>query len=99
MASKEKTLEDLFYETLKDMYSAEKQPVTALGQMAKKAESKVLSRAFENHRAETQGHVERLEQVFELLEKPTRGKTCEAIKGLVEEGQGSHEGFQRQRRA
>jgi ferritin-like metal-binding protein YciE len=85
MASKEKTMDDLFLETLKDMYSAEKQLVRALGKMSKAADSEELKQAFEKHRAETEGHVGRIEQVFEILEKPARAKTCHAIQGLVEE--------------
>jgi ferritin-like metal-binding protein YciE len=85
MAAKEKTLDDLFYETLKDIYYAEKTLVKALPRMAKAANSDELREAFENHLEETEGHVERLEQVFEEIEKPARAKTCEAIKGLTEE--------------
>jgi ferritin-like metal-binding protein YciE len=87
MAAKEKTLEDLFHDTLKDIYFAEKKILTALPKMAKAAHSEELKAAFEKHHAETEGQIERLEQVFELLEKPARGKTCPAILGLVEEGQ------------
>jgi ferritin-like metal-binding protein YciE len=85
MASKDKTLEDLFLETLKDIYFAEKAIVKALPKMAKAANSDELREAFENHLEETEGQVERLEQVFEELEKPARGKTCDAIQGLVDE--------------
>jgi ferritin-like metal-binding protein YciE len=85
MASKEKTMDDLFLETLKDMYSAEKQLVRALAKMSKAAESEELKQAFETHRGETEGQVERLEQVFEIIEKPARAKTCAAMQGLVEE--------------
>jgi ferritin-like metal-binding protein YciE len=85
--AKEKTLEDLFHETLKDIYYAEKKLVTALPKMAKAAHSPELKAAFEKHAAETEGQVERLEQVFELIEEPARGKTCDAINGLVQEGQ------------
>jgi ferritin-like metal-binding protein YciE len=87
MASKEKTLEDLFLETLKDIYYAEKKILTALPKMAKAANSDELRAAFEKHTEETEGQVERLEQIFEMMEKPARGKTCPAILGLVEEGQ------------
>jgi ferritin-like metal-binding protein YciE len=80
-----KTLEDLFVETLKDAYSAEKQILKALPKMSKAAESEELTRAFEKHRDETEGHVERLEQVFELVGKPARAKTCQAIQGIIEE--------------
>jgi ferritin-like metal-binding protein YciE len=85
MAAKEKTLEDLFYETLKDIYYAEKTLVKALPRMAKAADSDELREAFEHHLEETEGQVERLEEVFELIDKPARAKTCEAIKGLTEE--------------
>lgn len=87
MAAKQKTLEDLFLETLKDIYFAEKKILVALPKMAKAANSDELRAAFEKHEAETQGQVERLEQVFEMMDKPARGKTCPAILGLVEEGQ------------
>jgi len=85
MAS-EKTLDDLFLDTLKDIYYAEKQILKALPKMAKAAESPELKAGFEQHLEETEGHVERLEQVFELIGKPARGKTCEAILGIIEEG-------------
>ena len=81
MAAKEKTLQDLFYETLKDIYFAEKKILTALPKLAKAANSGDLKAAFEKHTEETEGQVERLEQVFELIEKPARGKTCPAILG------------------
>jgi ferritin-like metal-binding protein YciE len=93
MATKQKTLNDLFLETLKDMYHAEKQILKALPKMAKAAESDQLRQAFEQHRAETEGQVERLEQVFEMLGKAARGKPCEAIQGMVEESQEVIEDF------
>ena len=80
-----KTLDDLFLDTLKDIYYAEKQIVKTLPKMAKAAESEELRAGFEQHLVETEGHVERLEQVFELLGKPARGKTCDAILGIIEE--------------
>lgn len=86
MAKKQKTLEDLFHETLKDIYYAEKKILTALPKMAKAAHSEDLRAAFEKHEAETEGQVERLEQVFALIEQPARGKTCDAINGLIDEG-------------
>jgi ferritin-like metal-binding protein YciE len=86
MAGKEKDLNDLFLDTLKDIYYAEKQILRALPKMAKAANSEKLSAAFEKHQEETEGQVERLEQIFEMLGKPARGKTCEAIKGILEEG-------------
>jgi ferritin-like metal-binding protein YciE len=82
----EKTLDDLFLDTLKDIYYAEKQITKALPKMAKAAQSPELKAGFEQHLQETGGHVERLEQVFELIGKPARGKTCEAILGIIEEG-------------
>jgi ferritin-like metal-binding protein YciE len=85
MATKAHTLEDLFVETLKDIYSAEKIILRALPKMAKTAQSDELRQAFEHHRDETEAHVQRLERVFELMEKPARAKTCEAIQGMVEE--------------
>jgi ferritin-like metal-binding protein YciE len=85
MAS-EKTLDDLFLDTLKDIYYAEKQIVKALPKMAKAAQSPQLKAGFEKHLEETEVHVERLEQVFELIGKPARGKTCDAILGILEEG-------------
>jgi ferritin-like metal-binding protein YciE len=81
-----KTLDDLFLDTLKDIYYAEKQIVKALPKMAKAAQSPDLKAGFEKHREETEGHIERLEQVFELIGKPARGKTCDAILGILEEG-------------
>jgi ferritin-like metal-binding protein YciE len=83
---KDKDLNDLFLDTLKDVYFAEKQILKALPKMAKAANSDKLRAAFEKHHDETEGHVERLEQVFELIEKPARGKTCDAIIGILEEG-------------
>ncbi|WP_055045620.1 YciE/YciF ferroxidase family protein [Devosia sp. A16] len=82
----EKTLDDLFLDTLKDIYYAEKQILKALPKMARAAQSPELKAGFEQHLEETEGHVERLEQVFELIGKPARGKTCEAILGIIEEG-------------
>ena len=81
-----KRLEDLFLDGIKDLYYAEKKILKALPKMAKGAESEDVSAAFEKHRAETEGQVERLEQVFALLDKPARGKTCPAIDGIIEEG-------------
>jgi ferritin-like metal-binding protein YciE len=81
-----KGLEELFNDTLKDIYFAEKQILRALPKMAKSASSQELSEAFEKHRQETEGHVERLEEIFESMKKPARGKTCDAIIGIIEEG-------------
>ena len=92
MAS-EKTLEDLFLDTLKDIYYAERQIVKTLPKLAKAASSPELKAGFEKHLAETEGHVDRLEQIFELLGKPARGKTCDAILGIIEEGKSIMEDF------
>ena len=88
MATKEKDkdIHDLFLDTLKDIYFAEKQILKALPKMAKAAQSDKLRAAFEKHHGETEGQVERLEQIFELLDKPARGKTCDAIQGILDEG-------------
>jgi ferritin-like metal-binding protein YciE len=86
MATKDKNLNDLFLDTLKDIYYAEKQILKALPKMAKAANSDKLRAAFEKHHGETEGQVERLEQIFELIDKPARGKTCDAIQGILDEG-------------
>jgi ferritin-like metal-binding protein YciE len=84
--AKVKTLNDLFLDGLKDIYYAEKQILRALPRMAKAAESDELRQAFETHKEETQGQIERLDQVFEMLEKRASGKTCDAIIGIIDEG-------------
>jgi ferritin-like metal-binding protein YciE len=81
-----KTLQDLFRDTLKDIFYAEKKILTALPKMAKAAHSTDLQAAFQKHLMETEGQVERLEQVFALIEQPAKGKTCDAINGMIEEG-------------
>ncbi|MBV9244665.1 MAG: ferritin-like domain-containing protein [Methylobacteriaceae bacterium] len=86
MTANSKMLEDLFLDTLKDIYYAEKQILRALPKMAKAADLNDLRQAFEAHRDQTQTHVERLDQVFELLGRRSQGKTCEAIQGIIEEG-------------
>lgn len=86
MATKAKTLEDLFHETLKDIFFAEKQILKALPKLAKAANLGELRNAFEKHRAETEGQVGRLEEIFALIGKPARGKTCDAILGILDEG-------------
>src|ERR1700761_7438196 len=83
----DKKLNDLFYDTLKDIYFAERQILKALQKMAKAAQSEELKNAFVTHRDETEHHVERLQQVFEIIGKRAQGKTCEAIKGILEEGE------------
>jgi ferritin-like metal-binding protein YciE len=88
MAKKEqKTLQDLFEDGLKDVYFAEKKILQALKKMIKAARSREAARAFEQHFTETEGQVERLEQVFEILEEKPKGKTCPAILGIIEEGE------------
>jgi ferritin-like metal-binding protein YciE len=82
----EKDLNALFLETLKDIYYAEKQILKSLPKMAKAAQSDQLRAAFEKHQEETEGQVERLEEVFELIGKPARGKKCDAIEGILDEG-------------
>lgn len=84
--AQEKTLDDLFLDTLKDIYFAEKQIVKALPKMAKAAQSPQLKAGFEKHLTETEGQIERLEQIFEIIGAPARGKTCEAILGILDEG-------------
>jgi ferritin-like metal-binding protein YciE len=86
MAS-EKDLRELFHDTLKDIYFAEKKILSALPKMAKAARTEELRAAFEKHETETKGHVERLEKVFGEIDETPRGKTCDAIMGIIEEGQ------------
>jgi ferritin-like metal-binding protein YciE len=80
------TLKKLYVEELRDIYNAEQQLVKALPKMAKGASSDELREAIENHLDQTKGHVERLEQIFEGLDESPKGKTCQAMKGLIEEG-------------
>ena len=82
----EKHLNELFVDTLKDIYYAEKQIYKSLPKMAKAAMSDQLRAAFEKHHDETEHQIERLEQIFELLGKPARGKKCDAIEGILDEG-------------
>jgi ferritin-like metal-binding protein YciE len=82
----EKQLDELFHEALKDIYYAEKKLLTALPKMARAAQSEQLAAAFEKHAQETEGHVERLEEVFAMVDETPKGKTCDAINGLVDEG-------------
>lgn len=93
MAGKEKGLEELFVETLKDIYYAEKQILRSLPKMAKAASTEELRNAFQKHRDETEMQIERLEQVFETMGKAARGKSCQAIIGIVEESQEVMEEF------
>lgn len=89
----QKMLQDLFYDTLKDIYYAERQILKALPKMARAAQSDKLRQAFEKHREETEGQVERLQQVFEIIGKRAQGKTCEAIQGIIAEGEEIMEEF------
>ena len=82
-----KQLSDLFLDELKDIYYAENKLVTAIPQMAEKASSDELSSAFNNHLEETKEHVKRLEKVFEEVGKKAEGKKCEAMEGLIKEGE------------
>ena len=85
--TRKKDLHELFHETLKDIYFAEKKILSALPKMAKAAQSEDLKAAFEKHETETEEHVARLEKVFEEIEEAPRGKSCDAIIGIIEEGQ------------
>jgi ferritin-like metal-binding protein YciE len=80
------SLEDLMQDELKDIYDAEKQLTKALPKLAKKAANEDLREALQQHLQETEGHIERLEQIFEQLEMPARGKRCEGMKHLIDEG-------------
>jgi ferritin-like metal-binding protein YciE len=80
------TLEKLYTEELRDLYNAENQLLKALPKMAKAASSEELKDAFEKHLEQTKGHVQRLEQVFGELDEKPKGKTCRAMKGLIQEG-------------
>jgi ferritin-like metal-binding protein YciE len=80
------SLEQLYISELRDLYSAENQLLKALPKMAKAASSEELKEGFEKHLEQTKGHVERLEQIFQQLDESPKGKTCHAMKGLIEEG-------------
>lgn len=84
--AKQKKLEDLFHDTLKDIYFAEKKILTTLPKMEKAAESEELKKAFAKHRTETEGQIARLEKVFAAIDKEPHGKTCAAIVGITDEG-------------
>jgi ferritin-like metal-binding protein YciE len=86
MAKKQKLLRDLFHDTLKDIYFAERKILATLPKMQKAAQSEELAAAFEKHHEETEGHVERLEKVFEIIDQKPQGKTCDAIVGITDEG-------------
>ncbi|MBS0533534.1 MAG: ferritin-like domain-containing protein [Proteobacteria bacterium] len=94
MPGQNKSLEDLFHENLKDIYYAERKILVALPKMAKAVNSDQLRAAFEKHVEETKGQVERLKQVFKMIEQAPKGKTCPAILGLVEEGEEVMEDFE-----
>ena len=83
----DKTLRELFHDTVKDIYFAEKKILTALPKMANAAQSEDLRAAFQKHERETEEHVARLEKVFAEMDESPRGKTCNAIVGIIEEGQ------------
>ncbi|MFN3276880.1 MAG: ferritin-like domain-containing protein [Paracoccus hibiscisoli] len=83
----EQTLDTLFHETLKDIYYAERKIATALRKMARAAQDPDLKAAFETHEQETQAQYERLTEVFDAIGKKPRGKTCDAIEGIIAEGQ------------
>ncbi|MGU3495126.1 ferritin-like domain-containing protein [Xanthobacteraceae bacterium A53D] len=91
--AKEKTLHDLFVDTLKDIFYAEKQILKALPKMRRGAASAEAKSAFEAHEAETEGQIERLEKIFELIGKPARGKQCPAILGIIDEAKEILEDF------
>lgn len=82
----DKTLDDLFHDTLRDIFYAEKKILKGLTKMARAAQLPELKAAFEKHYDETEEQVERLEKVFEIIGKRARGKTCPAIDGILEEG-------------
>lgn len=92
-ASDEGRLGELFLETLKDIYTAEKQMLRAMGKIGRQSQSDQLRQALQKHGEETETQVERLEQVFEMLGKPARGKPCEAIEGLINEAREIMEEF------
>jgi ferritin-like metal-binding protein YciE len=86
VAKEPKKLEVLFHDTLRDIYFAEKKILSTLPKMAKAAQNGDLKGAFEKHRGETEGHVERLEKVFAMINEKPQGKTCAAILGITDEG-------------
>jgi len=86
MAKEPKKLDDLFHDTLKDIYYAEKKILTALPKMAKAAQNEGLKAAFEKHEGETEEQVARLEKVFETIDEKPQGKKCPAIDGIIDEG-------------
>jgi ferritin-like metal-binding protein YciE len=91
--AKEMTLADLFYDTLKDIYYAERQILKTLPKMARAAQAPQLKAGFEKHKEQTEGQIERLQQIFEIIGKRAQGKTCEAIQGIIAEGEEIMEEF------
>jgi ferritin-like metal-binding protein YciE len=85
--AKDKTLQDLFVDTLKDIYFAEKKILSSLPKMAKAAQSQHLKAAFQKHAGETDTQISRLEEVFKSIGEGPKGKKCDAIMGIIEEGQ------------
>jgi ferritin-like metal-binding protein YciE len=81
-----KKLDELFHDTLKDIYYAERKILAALPKMAKAAQNNELAAAFEKHHDETEGQIERLEEIFGEIEEKPQGKRCDAIEGILEEG-------------
>ncbi len=94
MAKQPKTLDDLFHDTLKDIYYADKKILTTLPKMAKAAQSDDLKAAFEKHHGETEEQVARLEDVFKTIDAKPQGKKCDAIEGIIEEGKEIMEEYQ-----
>ncbi len=92
-STKQRNLDDLFYDTLKDIYYAERKILKTLPKMSRAATDEKLKNAFEKHREQTEGHVERLQQCFEILGKRAQGKTCDAIEGIIAEGKRSSKSF------
>jgi ferritin-like metal-binding protein YciE len=86
VAKEPKKLAELFHDTLKDIYFAEKKILATLPKMMKAAQSQELKSAFEDHREQTEGHVARLDEVFSMIGKKPQGKTCAAIMGIADEG-------------
>jgi ferritin-like metal-binding protein YciE len=86
MAGSSKHLSELFHDTLKDIYYAEKKILSTLPKMAKAAQNPALKAAFEKHEDETEEQIARLEEVFDLIGSPARGKRCDAIEGIIDEG-------------
>ena len=93
MATNQKTLDDAFYETLKDVYFAERQILKGLKKSVKAAEREQLKQAFQTHYDQTTQQIERIQEIFGLIGKPARGKTCEAIQGIMAEMEEDLEDF------